>query len=71
MLAGRDMNIVTERVIKKTVMQTYPDGRHIIDTTASKIPEPVDEYVDIHTAAGKESGACCKADIEHFKKRIQ
>lgn len=33
MVAGRDLNIVTERVVKKTVVQTDPGGKHIENAT--------------------------------------
>lgn len=55
MVAGRDLNIVTERVVKKTVVQTDPGGKHIENATARKIQElVVKEYIDLHTAAEKD-----------------
>ena len=54
MIAGRDLNIVTERVVKKTVVQTDPGGKHIENATARKIQELVKEYIDLHTAAEKD-----------------
>lgn len=55
MVAGRDLHILTERVVKKTVVQTDPGGKHIANSTARKIQDLVKEYIDIHTAAGKDS----------------
>jgi len=43
MVAGRDLNIVTERGVKKTVVQTDPGGKHIANATARKIQELVKE----------------------------
>ena len=55
MVAGRDLNIRTERVVRKTVVQTDPGGRHISNTTARKIQDLVKDYIDIHTTAGKDT----------------
>jgi len=54
-VAGRDLSIHTDRVVRKTVVQTDPGGRHISNTTARKIQELVKDYIDIHTAAGKNT----------------
>lgn len=55
MVAGRDLNIRTERVVRKTVVQTDPGGKHISNTTARKIQDLVKDYIDIHTTAGKDT----------------
>jgi hypothetical protein len=55
MVAGRDLNIRTERVVRKTVVQTDPGGRHISNTTARKIQDLVKDYIDIHMTAGKDT----------------
>jgi len=55
MVAGRDLNIHTERLVRKTVVQTDPGGKHISNTTARKIQELVKEYIDIYTTAGKDA----------------
>jgi hypothetical protein len=55
MVAGRDLSIHTERVVRKTVVQTDPGGKHISNLMARKIQELVKEYIDIHTAAGKDT----------------
>ncbi|MDY0300027.1 MAG: HNH endonuclease [Trichlorobacter sp.] len=70
MLAGRDLNIVTERVVKKTVVQTDPGGKHISNTTARKILELVNEYIDIYTAAGKDSQRAAKRIWSTLKKEF-
>jgi hypothetical protein len=53
MVAGRDLSIHTERLVRKTVVQTDPGGKHISNMTARKVQELVKEYIDIHIAAGK------------------
>lgn len=55
MVAGRDLNLHTDRVVCKTVVHTDPGGKHISNTTARKIQELVKEYIDIHTAAGNDA----------------
>ncbi len=55
-VAGRDVSIRTERIVQKTVVQTDPGFKHISsNTTARKIQELVNEYIDIHKAAGKDT----------------
>ncbi len=70
MVAGRDLNIVTERVVKKTVVQTDPGGKHISNTTARKILELVNEYIDIYTAAEKDSQRAAKRIWSSLKKEF-
>jgi hypothetical protein len=53
MVAGRDLNIHTDRVVRKTIVSTDPGGKHISNTIARKIQELVKEYIDIHIAADK------------------
>ena len=55
MVAGRDLNIRTERVVRKAVVQTDPGGKHISNTVARKIQDLVKDYIDIHTTAGKDT----------------
>ncbi len=55
MVAGRDLSIYTERVVRKAVVQTDPGGKHISNATARKIKGLVKEYIDFHTAAGKDT----------------
>ncbi len=55
MVAGRDLNIRTKRVVRKVVVQTDPGGRHISNTVARKIQDLVKDYIDIHTTAGKDT----------------
>lgn len=52
--AGRDLNILTERIVKKTVVQTDPGGKHISNATARKVQELVNEYIDLHKTAEKD-----------------
>jgi hypothetical protein len=54
-VAGRDLSIHTDRVVRKVVVQVDPGGKHISNTTARKIKELVNEYIDFHTAAGKNT----------------
>jgi len=53
MVAGRDLNIRTERVVRKTVVQTDPGGKHISNTTARKIQDLVKDYKLAGQLAGK------------------
>lgn len=39
MVAGRDLSIHTERVVRKTVVQTDPGGKHNSNTTARRVQE--------------------------------
>lgn len=55
MVAGRDLSIYTERLVRKTVVQTDPGGKHISNMTARKVQELVKEYIDMHIAAGKDA----------------
>jgi len=59
-VAGRDLSIHTKRVVRKTVVQTDPGGKHISNTTARKIQALVNEYIDIHTTAGKDAQQAAK-----------
>ena len=52
-VAGGDVTIKTERVVKKTVVTTDPGGKHISNETARKIQELATEYIDLNIAAGK------------------
>ncbi|MEW8507197.1 MAG: HNH endonuclease signature motif containing protein [Candidatus Thiodiazotropha sp.] len=70
MVAGRDLNIVTERVVKKTVIQTDPGGKHISNATARKIQELVKEYIDLHSAAGKDSQRAAQRIWSGLKKEF-
>lgn len=54
-VAGRDLNIRTERVVRKAVIQTDPGGKHISNTVARKIQELVKDYIDIHTTADNDT----------------
>lgn len=54
-VAGRDLNVHTDRIIKKTIVQTDPGGKHISNYTARKIKELVDEYINMHSDAGCDS----------------
>jgi len=70
MVAGRDLNISTERVVRKTIVQTDPGGKHISNTTARKIQEMVKEYIDIHTSAGKEAQRAAQRIWSSLKKEF-
>jgi hypothetical protein len=70
MVAGRDLNIVTERVVKKTFVQTDPGGKHIANSTARKIQEIVKEYIDLHTAAEKDPQRAAQRIWSSIKKEF-
>jgi hypothetical protein len=69
-VAGRDLSIHTERVVRKTVIQIDPGSKHISNTTARKIKELVDEYIDIHTEAGKDPGRAAKRIWSSLKNKF-
>ena len=67
MVAGRALKIVTEKVIKKTLIQTDPGGTHISNTTARKIKELVEEYIDIY----KEADQDCSRAAKWIRSRLK
>ena len=71
MVAGQDLSIYTERLVRKTVVQTDPGGKHISNMTARKVQELVKEYIDMHITAGKDSATSCATNLEQPEERIQ
>jgi hypothetical protein len=70
-VAGRDLNIRTERVVRKAVVQTDPRGKHISNTVARKIQDLVKDYIDIQTTASKGTQRAAQRIWSSLKKRIQ
>jgi len=53
LVAGRDVNITTQKLTRKNVVQYDPGGRHITNQTARKIRALVKEYVDMAKTADR------------------
>lgn len=70
MVAGRDLSIHTDRVVHKTVVHTDPGGKHISNTTARKIQNLVNDYIDIHTEAGKDAKRAAQKIWSQLKKEF-
>lgn len=54
LIAGRDIQVRTSKVINKTIVQTDPGGKHITNETARKIQDLVKEYIDIWIDVGED-----------------
>ncbi len=53
-VAGRDINIRTEKVVKKVTVKTDPGGKHISNATARRITNLVKKYTETCIMAGDD-----------------
>ena len=69
-VAGRDLNIHTKRIVRKTTVQTDPGGKHISNSTAREIQRLVREIIDMHSAAGIEAKRTAPRIWNRLKKEF-
>lgn len=66
-VAGRDVNIQTEKIVTRNVVHTDPGGKHISNSTALKLLDLLKEYLDFHIAAGKDP----KKEAQKIWRKLQ